>query len=64
MPEQENKIRWNSSPSLFGESGFWNIQILADLLGQEIVDFCMTRNSRSAVFGGISPPRVVAALAD
>jgi hypothetical protein len=58
------RFRLKKGPSLFLESGFWNIQILTDLLGQEIVNFCMPRNSRSSVFGNISPPGVVAALAD
>jgi hypothetical protein len=57
-------FRLKRGPSLFRESEFWYIQILTDLLGQEIVNFCVTWNGRSTVFGRISPPGVVAAFAD
>jgi hypothetical protein len=57
-------FRLKRGPSLFRESGFWNIQILTDLLGQEITDFRVAGHGGSSVFGRASPPRVAAAFAD
>ena len=48
----------------FGDSGFMNFQITANLPHQEVLDLAVPRHRAPSVPGWVVPPRVAAAFAE